>query len=140
MYLLDTNVVSELRKINKGRADRNVALWAQATPARLQFVSIITLLELERGVLMLERHDRAQAAELRLWLTRVEQSLAGRILPIDLRVARRCASLHVPDRRPDRDAFIAATALEHGFIMVTRDVADFSGMVRELVNPWDAPA
>lgn len=126
MYLCDTNVISELRKAKTDRADPNVIAWAERiTPERL-YLSAISLLELEMGVLRIERRDVAQGRVLRHWLEqRVMPAFSGRILPVDVAVARRCAPLHVPDPRSDRDALIAATALEHGLTVVTRNIADF---------------
>src|SRR4051794_24275524 len=98
MYLLDTNVVSELRKAKSGRADRHVAIWAATLPSSSLFLSVITILELELGVLLMERRDAAQGTVLRAWLDlRVLPAFAGRVLPIDINVSRRCAKLHVPD-------------------------------------------
>ena len=138
MYILDTNVVSELRKTAAGRADRRVLDWSSSVDDARVFLSSVTLLELETGALRLEwRGDVAQARKLRTWLE--DQVLAvfeGRILPIDTAVARRCAALHVPDRRPDRDAFIAATALVHDMTVVTRNTADFEGTGAKLLDPW----
>ena len=138
MYILDTNVVSELRKTAAGRADRRVLDWSSSVDDARVFLSSVTLLELETGALRLEwRGDVAQARKLRTWLE--DQVLAvfeGRILPIDTAVARRCAALNVPDRRPDRDAFIAATALVHDMTVVTRNTADFEGTGAKLLDPW----
>jgi predicted nucleic acid-binding protein len=137
MFLLDTNVVSELRRPE--RADRNVRIWASRTPAELHAVSVVTILELERGTLLMERRDPLQGAILRRWLEQdVLQPLAERILPVDTPIVRRCAALHVPNTRPERDALIAATALVHGLTVVTRNVADFEPMGVKLLNPWVA--
>lgn len=138
MYLLDTNVVSELRKAKTGKADKNVVAWAGGVPATRLFLSAITILELETGILLVERRDPQQAAVLRAWLDgQVLPSFAGRILAVDTAVAQRCAKLHVPDPRSDRDALIAATALVHGMAVATRNVADFEPTGVGIVNPWN---
>lgn len=138
MYVLDTNVVSELRKVRTGKADANVTAWAASVDAAALFVSAITIMELETGVLLVERRDAAQGAMLRTWLAQhVLPEFTGRILPVDTAVAQRCAKLHVPDRCADRDALIAATALVHGMTVVTRNVADFVATGVTLLNPWD---
>ena len=137
MFLLDTNVVSELRKAKAGKADRNVAAWAKSAPASSLFVSAVTILELELGVLLAERRDPSQGALLRTWLeSHVLAAFADRILPVDTAVARRSAGLHVPDPRPIRDALIAATALVHQLVVVTRDVADFAPTGAQVIDPW----
>jgi len=138
MFVLDTNVVSELRKVRLGKADANVATWAQGVDAANLFVSAITILELELGVLLIERKDAAQGALLRAWLElQVLPEFAARTLPVDAAVAQRCARLHVPDKRGERDALIAATALVHGMTLVTRNVADFKPTGVTLINPWE---
>lgn len=138
MYLLDTNVVSELRKAGLGKADAQVAAWAESVDAADLFVSAITIMELELGVLAMERKDAAQGGMLRTWLEKqVLPEFAGRTLPIDTAVAQRCARLHAPDRRGERDALIAATALVHGMAVATRNVADFKPTGVPLVNPWE---
>ena len=137
MYVLDTNVVSELRKVRAGKADANVAAWAESVDASELFLSAITVMELELGVLSIERRDATQGAMLRSWLEQhVLPEFAGRTLPIDTAVAQRCARLHVPDKRGERDAFIAATALVHGMTVVTRNVADFQPTGVTTLNPW----
>ena len=139
MFVLDTNVVSELRKVRSGKADPNLAAWTESVDAAALFVSVMTLLELELGVLSIERKDAPQGAMLRAWLeTHVLPEFSGRTLPIDTAVAQRCARLHVPDRRGERDALIAATALVHGMTVVTRNVTDFAPLGVDLVNPWEA--
>lgn len=136
-YLLDTNVVSELRKIGDDKADANVVAWIGAEEAGNFFISAITILELERGVLSIQRRDVAQGARLRAWLdNRIRPEFEGRILSVDDAVATRCAHLHVPDRRNEADALIAATALIHGLSIVTRNVRDFEGTGIVLINPW----
>jgi toxin FitB len=138
MLLVDTNVLSELR--NRGRADPNVRAWASNAREADLYISVVTVLELERGVLLMERRDGAQGARLRAWLEdRVIAPFSQRTLPIDSRVARKCAALHVPNPRPERDAMIAATALIHGMGIVTRNVADFDGLGATLLNPWERP-
>lgn len=138
MFLLDTNVVSELRKA--ARADATVRAWAERAPANSFWLSAITVLELEIGVLRVERRDAAQGALLRQWLDNwVLVRFGERILSVDLENARRGAQLHVPDPRPERDALIAATALTHGLTIVTRNVGDFEPMGVALINPWLAP-
>ena len=137
MYLLDTNVVSELRKARSGRANRGVVQWADAVDAAELFVSVISLQELEIGVLLAEGRDAATGALLRSWLNQhVLPAFSGRVLPVDTTVALRSALLHVPDPRPVRDSLIAATALVHEMTVVTRNVADFGPSGVAVVNPW----
>ena len=136
MYLIDTNVLSELRR--RKRTHPKVAAWADVVPASDLFLSVITILEIEAGTLMLLRRDAAQGAILRAWIDdKVLPAFAGRILGIDTKVAQRCASLHVPDPRAERDALIAATALVHRMRVVTRNVGDFLPMGVGVLNPWD---
>jgi predicted nucleic acid-binding protein len=138
MYLLDTNVVSELRKAKSGTADQHVVTWANGVSAASLFLSVITILELETGILLVERRDSAQGAVLRSWLnTHVLPAFSDRILPVDTAVAQCCAKLHVPDPHSDRDALIAATALIHGLTVVTRNTDDFVTTGVELLNPWN---
>ena len=140
MYLLDTNVVSELRKAKSGKSDKNVVTWANGVATTSLFLSSITILELEIGVLLVERRDPTQGATLRSWLnTHVLPAFPDRILAIDTAIAQCCAKLHVPNRRSDRDALIAATALVHGMTVVTRNIDDFAGTGTNLLNPWQAP-
>ncbi|MDA0190616.1 MAG: type II toxin-antitoxin system VapC family toxin, partial [Proteobacteria bacterium] len=135
----DTNVLSELRKVRLGKADGNVAAWAESVDAADLFISAITIMELELGVLSIERKDASQGAMLRSWLEQhVLPEFSGRTLPVDTAVAQRCARLHVPDKRGERDALIAATALVHGMALVTRNVADFKLTGVSIVNPWEA--
>ena len=135
MFLLDTNVLSELRR--RERTHPKVAAWADSVRASELFLSAITLLEIEAGTLLLARRDEAQAALLRTWIdAKVLPAFAGRILAVDTAVAQRCARLHVPDPRAERDALIAATALVHRLRVVTRNVADFQPMGVELIDPW----
>ena len=139
MFVLDTNVISELRKAKSGKADQNVAKWAANLPPSSLFLSAITIMELETGILLVERRDPAHGAVLRSWLDdHVLPAFADRVLPVDVVVAQRCASLHVPDPRSDRDALIAATALVHGMTVVTRNVADFEPTGVRILDPWQA--
>jgi toxin FitB len=137
MYVMDTNVVSELRKAKDGRADKHVMAWAIGVLPSSLFVSVITIIELELGVLLVERRDSVQGGVLRAWLDhRVLPAFTDRVLPIDTDVAKRCARLHVPDPRSERDALIAATALVHGMTVVTRDTTGFGRTGVEVINPW----
>ena len=139
MFVLDTNVVSELRKIRVGRADPRVAEWADSVESADLYLSAITVQELEIGVLLAERRDPVQGAMFRTWLSsHVLPAFAGRILPVDTAVALRSAKLHVPDPRPVRDGLIGATTLVHGMIVVTRNVVDFEPFGVLLLNPWNA--
>lgn len=137
-FLLDTNLVSELRKVRAGKANRGVAEWSSTVPSGHMFLSAITLHELEHGVLLAERSDPDKGSILRRWLDgSVTPAFAGRVLPVDETVARRAAALHVPDPAPFRDALIGATALVHRMAVVTRNVTDFKrfdGL--SVVDPW----
>ncbi|MBD9446673.1 putative nucleic acid-binding protein [Rhizobium tibeticum] len=136
-YLLDTNVVSELRKVGDGKADANVTKWVGAQDSNDLFISAITILEIERGILTIQRRDAAQGSRLRGWMdSRVRPEFAERVLPIDDAIATRCAHLHIPDRRNEADALIAATALVHGLTVVTRNVQDFDDTGVIVVDPW----
>lgn len=137
MYLIDTNIISELRKLKWGRADPAVAAWAQAMPPALAFYSVISLMELEMGVLRMERRDAAQGRSLRHWLVNdIRPSMGEHLLAVTESIVLRCAALHVPDPKPERDALIAATALVHGLTVVTRNIADFTGCGVPLINPF----
>lgn len=137
MYLLDTNVVSELRKISSGRADSQVKRWAGCAETAHLYISIVTIQELWIGVLLAERRDARKGALLRAWLHgNVHEAFQDRILAIDALVAARSAQLHVPDPKPFRDGLIAATALVHGMTLVTRNTADFEHTGVALLNPW----
>lgn len=137
MYLLDTNVVSELRKARAGKADPNVTRWADSVDASELYLSVISVQELEIGVLLVERLDAVQGAMLRSWLNdHVLPAFTGRILPVDTKVALRSTHMHVPDPHPVRDGLIAATALVHGMTIVTRNVDDFIRTGGMVLNPW----
>jgi toxin FitB len=140
MFLLDTNVVSELRKAGKNRADATVIAWAASIPAVDLFISAITVHEIELGVLLAERADPAKGAELRSWFDRkLVPAFAGRTVPVDTAVARAAAAYHVPNPAPIRDAFIGATAQCHDLTVATRNVRDFVRFGVPIVNPWTAP-
>ncbi|HEX2593955.1 MAG TPA: type II toxin-antitoxin system VapC family toxin [Rhizomicrobium sp.] len=135
MFVLDTNVISELRK---ARANRSVVDWASGFSANQFYLSAITILEIELGALQIARKDVAQGRMLRTWIDdQILPRFESRILPIDTAVALRCASLHVPDPSSERDALIASTALVHGMTIVTRNVVDFAKLGVTLINPWD---
>ncbi len=139
MFLLDTNVVSELRKIRSGKANEQVTAWSRSVRGHDLFLSAIVVQELETGVLQLERRDAAQGALLRAWLDdHVLPSFEERILAVDVRVAKCSAALNVPDPRPYRDGLIAATALVHGMVLVTRNTVDFADTGAALLDPWRA--
>lgn len=136
MYLFDTDVVSVLRR--RDRIERSVLDWIDEIDETDRFISSMTVFELEVGALQRRHRDEAQGSLFVNWIRRsILPNFAGRILPFDASIALRCAALHVPDRRPERDAVIAATALEHGLIVVTRNVKDFVPMKVPLFNPWD---
>jgi len=135
MFLLDTNVISELRRSDK--AAPRVLAWASAAPLATFFLSSISVLELELGVLLVERRDAVQGGVLRAWLDgQVLPRFEGRVLGVDTAVALQCARLHVPDPRAHRDALIAATAMVHGMTVATRNVADFAPTGVPTFNPW----
>ena len=137
MFLLDTNVISELRKLGDGRADARVAAWVSGRDAASFYISALTLMELEIGILRIERRDTVQGERLRTWMDRhVLPEFLERTLPVDSAVALKCAQLHVPDPRSERDALIAATAIVHGMAVVTGNVTDFDATGVEVIDPW----
>ncbi len=139
MYLLDTNVVSELRKATSGRGNPQLEAWARSVPEAQMHLSVISIQELEKGVLQKERVDPLGGAVLRSWLIdHVYRGFEGRILPVDQAVAVCCAALHVPNPRPQMDALIAATAKVHGMTIVTRNEKDFGTFGVRMLNPWNA--
>ena len=139
MFLLDTNVISELRKAGDGKADPKVTAWLMQEDAACFYISVVTIMELEIGILRVERRDPSQGSRLRTWMnTRILPEFSEQTLPVDTTVAVRCARMHVPDPRAERDALIAATAIVHGMTVVTRNVADFQATGVTLLNPWEA--
>ncbi len=140
MFLLDINVIFELRKVGDGKANAHVVAWLSSVDAAAFYLSTVTIMELELGILRIERRDPTQGAMLRSWLDGyILSEFSERTFSVDTRVALRCARLHVPDPRSDRDALIAATALVHGMTVVIQNMADFEPIGVPLLNPWDAP-
>lgn len=143
MYLLDTNVLSEMRKASRTkpsnvRMDRSVERWVRRVPALDLHLSVVSILELERGFHLLHRRDPEQAEVIRSWVrARVIPSFDGRILAVDLAIAQRSAALQIPNPIEYRDSLIAATALVHGMTVVTRNVAHFKPTGVSLINPWE---
>lgn len=138
MFLVDTNVISESRKVSSGRAVPEVVAWLKATDPSTTFLSAMSLFEMESGVVRVERRDADQGARLRRWLDQVvKPGFAGRVLPMDAEVAAVCAGLHVPDPVSERDGWIAATALVHGLTVVTRNAKDFEATGVRRINPWE---
>ena len=138
MNLLDTNVLSEFRKDSVGKADLRVVAWARSQTAERLFISVITLFEIEKGALLLEWRDQRQGLLLRTWVdSKLMPAFSGRILPVDDRIASLAASLHVPDPAPFADSLIAATAIVHGYSVVTRNARDFQFPGVFVINPWE---
>ena len=134
MYLLDTNVISELRK---RRGNPGVKQWVAGRSVADLAISVVTIIEIETGILRKGRSDPDQARILTRWFEgHVLMGFADRILPLDLSAARRVASLHVPDQAPQHDALIAGTALARGLTVVTRNTRDFERAGVDCLNPW----
>ncbi len=139
MYLLDTNIISESRKLGTSRIDRQAARWFAQVDVETSFVSAMTLFELERGISQMERRDAAQGSVLRRWLNdQIMTTYEHRTLPLTRAVALICANLHIPDPKSERDAWIAATAIDAGLAVVSRNVSDFANMGVEVINPFEA--
>lgn len=138
MYLLDTDIISEMRKVKSGKANANLIEWLARQDSSI-CTSVVVMMELEQGILGVGRKDPQQGRALRVWFDSMAASLlAGRILPIDETTAVICAKLHIPDRSPENDAWIAATTKQHGLILVTRNTKDFEHSGVKMINPFDA--
>lgn len=138
MYLLDTNIISELKKLDSGKIHPQVQRWAYSINLMQTKISVVSIIEIRMGILSLARKDQAQAASLDNWFTnRLLPAYRTRTLSVDTEVALICAQLHIPAKRPINDAYIAATAIAHNLTLVTRNVRDFQGLPLMLENPFE---
>ena len=133
-FLLDTNVISEIRK--RDRADASVARWVARTPVSEIGTSVVVLAEIRRGIELKRRADPEQAAALDRWFAQMRSRLGDCVLPIDELIAEVWARLNVPDPLPLIDGLLAATAKVHGLTLVARNVADISRTGVSLLNPF----
>ena len=141
MYLLDTNIISESRKLGTSRVAPRAARWFDRVDVETTFVSAMTIFELERGVRQMERRDAAQGSVLRRWLDdQVMATYEHRTLPLSRAVALICAGLHIPDPKSERDAWIAATAIDADLTLASRNIGDFANMGVGLINPFEDEA
>ena len=141
MYLLDTNIISESRKLGTSRVDPRAARWFDRVDVETTFVSAMTIFELERGVRQMERRDAAQGSVLRRWLDdQVMATYEHRTLPLSRAVVLICAGLHIPDPKSERDAWIAATAIDADLTLASRNTGDFANMGVRLINPFEDDA
>lgn len=138
MYLLNTNIISELKKLDSGKIHPQVQRWAYSINLMQTKISVVSIIEIRTGILSLARKDQAQAASLDNWFTnRLLPAYRTRTLSVDTEVALICAQLHIPTKRPINDAYIAATAIAHNLTLVTRNVRDFQGLPLILENPFE---
>ena len=138
MYLLNTNIISELKKLDSGKIHPQVQRWAYSINLMQTKISVVSIIEIRTGILSLARKDQAQAASLDNWFTnRLLPAYRTRTLSVDTEVALICAQLHIPAKRPINDTYIAATAIAHNLTPVTRNVRDFQGLPLILENPFE---
>ncbi|WP_029030389.1 type II toxin-antitoxin system VapC family toxin [Salinarimonas rosea] len=137
-FLLDTNILSELRKGQ--RADPQVVRWADAIDAVEFGTSVLVIGEMRRGIELARRRDQLQAARLEQYLERTRARFDGRILPVTEPIAQLWGRLGVPDRLPQADGILAATAIVHDLVLVTRNVRDVARSGAKLLNPFVSPA
>lgn len=138
MYLLNTNIISELKKLDSGKIHPQVQRWAYSINLMQTKISVVSITEIRTGILSLARKDQAQAASLDNWFTnRLLPAYRTRTLSVDTEVALICAQLHIPAKRPINDAYIAATAIAHNLTLVTCNVRDFQGLPLMLENPFE---
>lgn len=138
-FFFDTNIVSEIRLILSGKANPNFVQWLKTVDMQNCWTSVVVFMEIEKGILRKERKDKFQGEHLKIWLeTSIKPLFANRILNIDLETAKICASLHIPNPRPDNDAWIAASCIQHNLTLITRNEADFQNLGMKIINPFIA--
>lgn len=138
MYLLDTNVISEMRKVKTGKANANVMAWLGSRFPHDFYINAVIKMELERGILAMQRKDPIQGEYLRRWQQAFfDEFLINPVLPITETTAQLCAKLHVPDHASENDAWIASSAIEHRLMLVTGNTADFKRTGVRLFNPFE---